>query len=155
MAIFNQRDQYSQLSAQIEQKFLENRQTTEIYEQKNQWRAEIEGIIKEMYPGSQLVLSGSSANGFGSVRSDIDLVLCLEGSAATPASALRRIDTLFTRNRRRFRTEVRVLKRELVRGCSSRNRVWISWKQHCRAVSSLDVQPVARSMVSVNQRLIP
>lgn len=106
MATFNQRDQYSQLSAQIEQKFLDNQQTTEIYEQKNQWRAEIEGIIREMYPGCRLVLSGSSANGFGSVKSDIDLVLCLEGSATTPASALRRIETLFTRNRRRFRTEV-------------------------------------------------
>ena len=117
MATFNQRDQYSQLSAQIEQKFLDNQQTTEIYEQKNQWRAEIEGIIREMYPGCRLVLSGSSANGFGSVHSDIDLVLSLEGSATTPASALRRIETLFTRNRRRFRTEVRISKRELARGC--------------------------------------
>lgn len=100
------RDNYSLLSAQIQEKFKTNRQTSEIYEKKDQWRAEMESIIRELYPRCRLVLSGSSANGFGSIRSDIDLVLCFEGSAMTSASTLRTIDSLFTRNPRRFQTEV-------------------------------------------------
>lgn len=106
MAGLNRSDQYSQLSAQIQQTFLANQQTTAIYEQKNGWRAEIESIVRELYPSCRLVLSGSSANGFGSVHSDIDFVLFFERPSATIPSMLRRIESLFTRNRRRFQTEV-------------------------------------------------
>ena len=107
MASLNPSDQYSQLSAQIQQKFQVNQQTREIYEQKNQWRAEMEGIVRELYPTSRLVLSGSSANGFGSIHSDIDLVLCFDRVSSTMIpSMLRRIDSLFIRDRRRFQTEV-------------------------------------------------
>lgn len=98
-------DGYPQLSAQIQHKFLANQQTSEIYDRKNRWREEIEGMVKTLYPTCRLVLSGSSANGFGSVHSDIDLVLCFERAAAM-SSSLRRIESLFTRNRRRFQTEV-------------------------------------------------
>lgn len=106
MASFNVHDRYSELSAQIQQKFQANQQTAEIYDKKNRWRGEIEGIIRELYPSCRLVLSGSSANGFGSIHSDIDLVMCFERSAMTSPSVLRRIESLFTRNRRRFQTEV-------------------------------------------------
>jgi len=107
MASLNPSDQYSQLSAQIQQKFQVNQQTREIYEQKNQWRAEMEGIVRELYPSSRLVLSGSSANGFGSVHSDIDLVLCFDRVSSTMIpSMLTRIESLFIRDRRRFQTEV-------------------------------------------------
>lgn len=99
-------DQYRQLSSQIQQKFQENRQTGDIFDRKNRWREEIEDIVKTLYPTCRLVLSGSSANGFGSIRSDIDLVLCFEGAAATGPYMLRRIESLFTSNRRRFQTEV-------------------------------------------------
>lgn len=97
-------DQFPRLSTQIQEKFLENRQTSEIYDRKNRWREEIEGIVKSLYPSSQLVLSGSSANGFGSVHSDIDLVLCFDGAAPTGPYMLRKIESLFTSNRRRFQT---------------------------------------------------
>lgn len=109
MAKFNPNvgnDRYPQLSAQIQQKFLTNQQTSEIYDRKNQWREEIEGIVKALHPTCRLVLSGSSANGFGSVHSDIDLVLCFEGAAVTSPYMLRRIESLFTRSPRRFQTEV-------------------------------------------------
>lgn len=109
MARFNPslgNDQFPRLSAQIQEKFVENQQTSEIYDRKNQWREEIEGILKALYPSSRLVLSGSSANGFGSVHSDIDLVLCFEGAAPTGPYMLRKIESLFTRNPRRFQTEV-------------------------------------------------
>ena len=109
MASSSPSDGYPQLSAQIQQKFLVNQQTTEMYDQKNRWRAEMEAIVRELYPSCRLVLSGSSANGFGSVHSDIDLVLCFDGATATSASMLRRIESLFTRNRRRFQTEVLIL----------------------------------------------
>ena len=100
-------DKFSRLSAQIQEKFLENRQTSEIYDRKNRWREEIEGIVKSLYPSSRLVLSGSSANGFGSVHSDIDLVLCFDGAAPTGPYMLRKVESLFTSNRRRFQTEVK------------------------------------------------
>ena len=109
MAGFNPRlgsDKFPRLSAQIQEKFDENQQTSEIYDRKNRWREEMERIVKSLYPSSRLVLSGSSANGFGSVCSDIDLVLCFEGAAPTGPSMLRKIDSLFTSNRRRFQTEV-------------------------------------------------
>lgn len=109
MARFNPRsgsDQFARLSAQIQEKFVENQQTREIYDRKNRWREEIEGIVKSLYPSSRLVLSGSSANGFGSIHSDIDLVLCFEGAAPTGPYMLKKIESLFTSNRRRFQTEV-------------------------------------------------
>ena len=110
MARFNpslKKDPFPQLSAQIQEKFLENQQTSEIYDRKNRWREEIEGIVKSLYPSSRLVLSGSSVNGFGSVHSDIDLVLCFEGAAPTGSYMLRKVESLFTSNRRRFQTEVK------------------------------------------------
>ncbi|KAL9968861.1 hypothetical protein ACROYT_G021002 [Oculina patagonica] len=109
MAKFNPNvgnDHYPQLSAQIQQKFSTNQQTSEIYDRKDRWREEIESIVKALYPTCRLVLSGSSANGFGSVHSDIDLVLCFEGAAATSPYMLRRIESLFTRSPRRFQTEL-------------------------------------------------
>lgn len=109
MARFNPslgNDPYSQLSAQIQQKFLANQQTSDIYDRKNRWRDEIEGIVKTLYPSCRLVLSGSSANGFGNIHSDIDLVLCFEGSATARGYMLSRIESLFTRSPRRFQTEV-------------------------------------------------
>ena len=109
MARFNPslgNDQFPRLSAQIQEKFVENQQTSEVFDRKNRWREEIEGIVKSLYPDSRLVLSGSSANGFGSVHSDIDLVLCFEGAALAGPTMLRKIESLFTRNRRRFQTEV-------------------------------------------------
>ena len=106
MASLSSYDPYPQLSAQIQEKFQANQQTAEIYDKKNRWRAEMEGIVRELYPRCRLVLSGSSANGFGSIHSDIDLVLCFERSAMTGPTVLRRIESLFTRNPRRFQTEV-------------------------------------------------
>lgn len=109
MASFNSSSrnvQYHQLGAQIQQKFQDNRQTSEVFDRKNRWRKEIEDLVKTVYPSCRLVLSGSSANGFGSIHSDIDLVLCFEGVAVTGPSMLRRIESLFTSNRRRFQTEV-------------------------------------------------
>ena len=66
-------------------------------------------IVRELYPRCRLVLSGSFANGFGSNHSDIDLVLCFERSAMTGPTVLRRIESLFTRNPRRFQTEVVII----------------------------------------------
>lgn len=109
MASFNfssRDDYYHQLSAQIQQKFQDNRQTSEVFDRKNRWRKEIEDLVKTLYPSCRLVLSGSSTNGFGSIHSDIDLVLCFEGAAVTGPSMLRRIESLFASNRRRFQTEV-------------------------------------------------
>lgn len=104
MASFNfssRDDHYHQLSAQIQQKFQDNRQTSEVFDRKNRWRKEIEDLVKTLYPSCRLVLSGSSANGFGSIHS-----LCFEGAAVTGPSMLRRIESLFASNRRRFQTEV-------------------------------------------------
>ena len=105
---YGSRDNFSKLSAQIQEKFRANQQTLEIYEKKNQWRAEMEAIVRTLHPRCRLVLSGSSANGFGSIHSDIDLVLCFEGSTVTSPTMLRRIDSLFTQNPRRFQTEVKL-----------------------------------------------
>ena len=105
---YSSRDNFPKLSAQIQEKFRANQQTLEIHEKKNQWRAEMEGIVRTLHPRCRLVLSGSSANGFGSIHSDIDLVLCFEGSTVTSPTMLRRIDSLFTRNPRRFQTEVKL-----------------------------------------------
>lgn len=125
MASLNPSDQYSQLSTQIQQKFQVNQQTREIYEQKNQWRAEMEGIVRELYPSSRLVLSGSSANGFGSAHSDIDLVLCFDRVSSTMIpSMLRRIESLFIRNPRRFQTEVLLQFCCFCRVCNAVNCRW-------------------------------
>ena len=100
---------YPELTAEIKEMFQVRQQTREIYEQKDQWRLEMERIIKEQYPNCRLVLSGSSANGFGSKSSDIDLVMCFDrGTRSVGSETLRRINSLFTRNRRRFETEVLV-----------------------------------------------
>ena len=105
---YSSRDNFPKLSAQIQEKFRTNQQTLEIYEKKNQWRAEMEGIVRALHPRCRLVLSGSTANGFGSIHSDIDLVLCFEGSTVTSPTMLRRIDSLFTQYPRRFQTEVKL-----------------------------------------------
>jgi len=100
-------DRYTQLSSQIQEKFLANQQTQKIYDQKDAWRVEMELIIQELYPNCRLVLCGSSANGFGSIDSDIDLVLSVgEGGASAGPYMLRRIESLFTRKPRRFETKV-------------------------------------------------
>ena len=109
MASLSSCDPYPQLSAQIQQKFRANQQTADLYDKKNQWRAEMESIVRELYPRCRLVLSGSSANGFGSIHSDTDLVLCFERSVMSSPTVLRRIESLFTRNPRRFQTEVQLL----------------------------------------------
>lgn len=103
-------DRYSQLSSEIHEKFLANQQTQKMYDQKDAWRVEMELIIQELYPNCRLVLCGSSANGFGSIDSDIDLVLSVGdgGSSAVPYM-LRRIESLFTRKPRRFETKVNQL----------------------------------------------
>lgn len=102
-----QTDRYSELSSQIEEKFLANQQTQKIYDQKDAWRVEMELIIQELYPNCRLVLCGSSANGFGSISSDIDLVLIIsESGSGTESYMLRRIESLFTRKPRRFETKV-------------------------------------------------
>ena len=44
MASLSSCDPYPQLSAQIQEKFQANQQTAEIYDKKNRWRAEMEGI---------------------------------------------------------------------------------------------------------------
>ena len=61
---YGSRDNFSKLSAQIQDKFRANQQTLEIYERKNQWRAEMEAIVRTLHPRYRLVLSGSSANAF-------------------------------------------------------------------------------------------
>lgn len=98
------------LSSQIEEKFSTNQQTQKIYDQKDTWRQEMELIIQELYPSCCLVMCGSSANGFGSIDSDIDLTLMLgiEGRTAVTRDTytLRRIESLFSRKPRRFETEV-------------------------------------------------
>ena len=100
-------DRYTQLSSQIQEKFLTNQQTQKIYDQKDTWRVEMELIIQELYPNCRLVLCGSSANGFGSIYSDIDLVLSVgEGESSAVPYMLRRIESLFTRKPRRFETKV-------------------------------------------------
>ena len=100
-------DCYTQLSSQIQEKFLANQQTQKIYDQKDTWRVEMELIIQELYPNCRLVLCGSSANGFGSIDSDTDLVLSVgEGESSAVPYMLRRIESLFTRKPRRFETKV-------------------------------------------------
>ena len=103
-------DRYTQLSSQIQEKFLANQQTQKIYDQKDAWRVEMELIIQELYPDCRLVLCGSSANGFGSTDSDIDLVLSVGegGSSQAGPYMLRRIESLFTRKPRRFETKVNI-----------------------------------------------
>lgn len=100
------------LSSQIEEKFSTNQQTQKIYDQKDTWRQEMELIIQELYPSCCLVMCGSSANGFGTIDSDIDLTLMLgiEGRTAVTRDTytLRRIESLFSRKPRRFETEVSV-----------------------------------------------
>lgn len=70
----------------------------------------MELIIQELHPSCCLVMCGSSANGFGSIESDIDLTLVLgiEGRTANARETytLRRIESLFSRKPRRFETEV-------------------------------------------------
>lgn len=70
----------------------------------------MELIIQELYPSCCLVMCGSSANGFGTIDSDIDLTLMLgiEGRTAVTSGmyTLRRIESLFSRKPRRFETEV-------------------------------------------------
>lgn len=97
---------YPRLSSQIEEKFLANQQTQKIYDQKDTWRVEMELIIQELYPSCRLVLCGSSANGFGSIDSDIDLMLTTESGAEEESYMLMRIESLFTRRPRRFETKV-------------------------------------------------
>ena len=100
-------DRDAQLSCQIQEKFSANQQTPKIYDQKDSWRREMELIIQELYPSCRLVLCGSSANGFGSTDSDIDLILTANGREDAEAYMLRRIESLFTRTPRRFETRVR------------------------------------------------
>lgn len=91
-------DRYTQLSSQIQEKFIANQQTQKIYDQKDAWRVEMELIIQELYPNCRLVLCGSSANG---------LVLSVgEGESSAVPYMLRRIESLFTRKPRRFETKV-------------------------------------------------
>lgn len=99
---------YPRLSDQIQEKFLVLQQTQKIYDQKDSWRVEMELVIQELYPDCRLVLCGSSANGFGSIDSDIDmdLVLGTENRFLRPGDLLRRIESLFIRRPRRFETEV-------------------------------------------------
>lgn len=105
-----QNDRYSELSTQIQERFLANQQTQKIYDQKDAWRVEMELVIQELYPNCRLVLCGSSANGFGSTDSDIDLVLSVgESGSATETYMLKRIESLFTRKPRRFETKVSLL----------------------------------------------
>lgn len=70
----------------------------------------MELIIQELYPSCCLVMCGSSANGFGTIDSDIDLTLMLgiEGRTAVTSGTytFRRIESLFSRKPRRFETEV-------------------------------------------------
>lgn len=100
-------DHYTQLSSQIQEKFVAHQQTQKIYDQKDAWRVEMELIIQELYPNCRLVLCGSSANGFGNTDSDIDLVLSVgESGSSTEPYMLRRIESLFTRKPRRFETKV-------------------------------------------------
>lgn len=66
----------------------------------------MELVIQELYPTCRLVLCGSSANGFGSIDSDIDLILTTEGKAEGESYMLRRIESLFTRKPRRYETRV-------------------------------------------------
>lgn len=100
-------DRDAQLSCQIQEKFSANQQTPKIYDQKDSWRREMELIIQELYPSCRLVLCGSSANGFGSTDSDIDLILTAKSREDAEAYMLRRIESLFTRTPRRFETRVR------------------------------------------------
>ena len=67
----------------------------------------MELIIQELYPSCRLVLCGSSANGFGSTDSDIDLILTAKSREDAEAYMLRRIESLFTKTPRRFETRVR------------------------------------------------
>jgi len=99
---------YPLLSSQIQAKFLALQQTQKIYDQKDSWRVEMELIIQELYPTCRLVLCGSSANGFGSIDSDIDMDLVpgTETRFVRTGDMLRRIESLFTRKPRRFETEV-------------------------------------------------
>lgn len=100
---------HPRLSSQIQEKFLALQQTQKIYDQKDSWRVEMELIIQELYPTCRLVLCGSSANGFGSIDSDIDMDLVLgtaENRFVRTGDMLRRIESLFTRKPRRFKTEV-------------------------------------------------
>lgn len=99
---------HPRLSSQIQEKFLALQQTQKIYDQKDSWRVEMELIIQELYPTCRLVLCGSSANGFGSIDSDIDMDLVLgnENRFVRTGDMLRRIESLFTRTPRRFKTEV-------------------------------------------------
>lgn len=99
-------DSNSQLSSQVQEKFSANQQTPKIYDQKDSWRREMELVIQELYPTCRLVLCGSSANGFGSIDSDIDLILTTEGKAEGESYMLRRIESLFTRKPRRYETRV-------------------------------------------------
>ena len=100
-------DRYTQLSSQIQEKFLANQQTQKIFDQKDAWRVEMELIIQELYPNCRLVLCGSSANGFGNIDSDIDLVMSAgEGGSSVGPYMLTRIESLFTRKPQRFETKV-------------------------------------------------
>ena len=99
-------DSNAQLSCQIQEKFSANQQTPRIYDQKDSWRREMELIIQELYPSCRLVLCGSSANGFGSIDSDIDLILTAESREGAEDYMLRRIGSLFTRTPRRYETRV-------------------------------------------------
>lgn len=99
---------YPRLSDQIQEKFIALQQTQKIYDQKDSWRVEMELVIQELYPDCRLVLCGSSANGFGSIDSDIDMNLVpgTENRFLRPGDMLRRIESLFIRKPRRFETEV-------------------------------------------------
>jgi len=99
---------HPRLSSQIQEKFLALQQSQKVYDQKDSWRVEMELIIQELYPTCRLVLCGSSANGFGSIDSDIDMNLVLgnEIGFVRTGNMLRKIESLFIRKPRRFETEV-------------------------------------------------
>ena len=63
------------LTRQIEEKYEEVKEREHTSRKKKSWCQDIERIIKQSYPKSQLVLVGSSANSFATEGCDVDLTL--------------------------------------------------------------------------------
>lgn len=88
------------LSEEITQKFDDlQTQCIKSRDSKLRWVNELDTIVKKVYPGSFLVMVGSSMNMFGLKNSDCDLTLMISDSMFTSVSALCKIEKLLPKPR--------------------------------------------------------
>ena len=102
------------LTREIQQKFESVKESEATARKKRRWCDSLEQNIREIFPSRQLVLVGSSTNGFAIEGSDVDMTL-IRTERMTPygflhlnseVQVLRRIRDALTRKRPVIDTEV-------------------------------------------------